>query len=147
VGFGWTAAVNAMSNNRINYNNIHDVAHILADGGAIYTLSNQGPASQMEYNYLHDFQKSQWADYADHSIYLDEQTSGYTISNNVLVNCPALFQNSAGANTISNNAGTLASTISGAGIEPAYVGIKNNLTIPIPAFPPAGQAGSGTCPQ
>jgi hypothetical protein len=136
VGFGWTAAVNAMSNNKINYNNVHDVAKILADGGAIYTLSNQGPASQEEYNYLHDFQKSTWADYDDHGIYMDEQTGGYTVSHNVLVNCPTLFKNSIGANdTITDNAGTLATTISAAGIEPAYASIKTTLKLPLPVFP------------
>jgi hypothetical protein len=63
VGYGWTTATNAMSNNIIQYNNVHNVANILADGAAIYVMSNQGPASQMEYNYLHDFSQSKWADY------------------------------------------------------------------------------------
>jgi hypothetical protein len=145
VGFGWTATANAMSGNRINYNDVHDIVKILADGGGIYTLSNQGSGSQMEYNYIHDFQKSQWADYGDHGLYLDEQTSGYTVSHNVLVNCPAISTNHPGTNTMSDNAGTLASTISGAGIEPAYADIKTNLTIPIPTFPNGGGGTSGTC--
>ncbi|MFL5307596.1 MAG: right-handed parallel beta-helix repeat-containing protein [Polyangia bacterium] len=137
VGFGWTAAVNAMSNNKINYNNVHDITHVLADAGAIYTLSNQGPSSQEQYNYLHDFKKSQWADYADHGIYMDEQTSGYTVAHNVLVNCPSIFQNSVGPNnTLTDNAGMLASTISAAGLESAYADIKANVTIPVPAFAP-----------
>jgi hypothetical protein len=144
VGFGWTAAANAMSGNRINYNNIHNVVKTLADGGGIYTLSNQGSGSEMEYNYLHDFQKSQWADYGDHGLYLDEQTSGYTISHNVLVNCPAISTNHPGTNTMSDNAGTLASTISAAGIEPAYADIKTNLTIPIPTFGNSGSGDGGT---
>jgi hypothetical protein len=144
VGFGWTAAANAMSGNRINYNNIHNVVKILADGGGIYTLSNQGSGSQMEYNYLHDFQKSQWADYGDHGLYLDEQTSGYSVSHNVLVNCPAISTNHPGTNTMSDNAGTLASTISAAGIEPAYVDIKANLAIPVPTFGNSGSDGGGT---
>jgi hypothetical protein len=145
VGFGWTATANAMSGNRINYNDIHDIVKILADGGGIYTLSNQGSGSQMEYNYIHDFQKSQWADYGDHGLYLDEQTGGYTVSHNVLVNCPAISTNHPGTNTMSDNAGTLASTISGAGIESAYADIKTNLTIPIPAFASSGGGVSGTC--
>ena len=145
VGFGWTATANAMSGNRINYNNIHDIVKVLADGGGIYTLSNQGSGSQMEYNYIHDFQKSQWADYGDHGLYLDEQTSGYTVSHNVLVNCPAISTNHPGTNTMSDNAGTLASTISAAGIEPAYADIKTNLTIPIPTFASSGGGTSGTC--
>ena len=146
VGFGWTATANAMSGNRINYNDVNNIVKILADGGGIYTLSNQGSGSQMEYNYIHDFQKSQWADYGDHGLYLDEQTSGYTVSHNVLVNCPAISTNHPGANTMSDNAGTLASTISGAGIEPAYVDIKKDLTIPIPAFASYGTGGTtGAC--
>jgi hypothetical protein len=145
VGFGWTSAANAMSGNRINYNNIHDIVRILADGGGIYTLSNQGSGSQMEYNYIHDFQKSQWADYGDHGLYLDEQTSGYSVSHNVLVNCPAISTNHPGANTMTDNAGTLASTISSAGIEPAYLDIKKNLTIPLPIFASSGGGTSGAC--
>jgi MYXO-CTERM domain-containing protein len=145
VGFGWTATANAMSGNRINYNDIHDIVKILADGGGIYTLSNQGSGSQMEYNYIHDFQKSQWADYGDHGLYLDEQTSGYAVSHNVLVNCPAISTNHPGTNTMSDNAGSLASTISGAGIEPAYVDIKKNLTIPIPAFASSSGGTTGAC--
>jgi MYXO-CTERM domain-containing protein len=145
VGFGWTATANAMSGNRINYNDIHDIVKILADGGGIYTLSNQGSGSQMEYNYIHDFQKSQWVDYGDHGLYLDEQTSGYTVSHNVLANCPAISTNHPGTNTMSDNAGSLASTISGAGIESAYVDIKKNLTIPIPAFASSSGGTSGAC--
>ena len=145
VGFGWTATANAMSGNRINNNDIHDIVKILADGGGIYTLSNQGSGSQMEYNYIHDFQKSQWADYGDHGLYLDEQTSGYTVSHNVLVNCPAISTNHPGTNTMSDNAGTLASTISAAGIEPAYADIKTNLIIPIPTFASSGGGASGAC--
>ena len=137
---------NAMSGNRINYNDVNNIVKILVDGGGIYTLSNQGSGSQMEYNYIHDFQKLQWADYGDHGLYLDEQTSGYTVSHNVLVNCPAISTNHPGANTMPDNAGTLASTISGAGIEPAYVDIKKDLTIPIPAFASYGTGGTtGAC--
>jgi hypothetical protein len=149
VGFGWTAAANAMTGNLINCNNIHNVVKIMADGGGIYTLSNQGSGSQMEYNYIHDFQKSQWADYGDHGLYLDEQTSGYTVSHNVLVNCPAISTNHPGTNTMTDNAGTLASTISAAGIEPAYIDIKDNLTIPTPTFASSGGldggAATGAC--
>jgi hypothetical protein len=103
----------------------------------------------MEYNYIHDFQKSQWADYGDHGLYLDEQTSGYTVSHNVLVNCPAISTNHPGTDTMTDNAGTLASTISAAGIEPAYIDIKDNLTIPTPTFASSGGldggAATGAC--
>jgi hypothetical protein len=42
--------------------------------------------------------------------------------------------NSCGSHTASNNTGSAASTISGAGIESAYADIKNNLTLPLPTF-------------
>ena len=42
----------------------------------------------MQYNYLHDYSTSQWADYGDNGIYLDEQTSGYTVAHNAMVNAP-----------------------------------------------------------
>ena len=88
VGYGWTSSVNAMATNKINNNDIHHAVQILADGAGIYTLSNQQPNSQMQYNYLHDYQTSQWADYGSLGIYLDEQTSGYTIAHNAMVNAP-----------------------------------------------------------
>ncbi len=134
VGYGWTTATNAMSNNILNYNNVHGVAQILADGAAIYVLSNQAPASQMEFNYLHDFSQSQWADYQIGGLYLDQGTTGYTVANNVFVNAPSsIFQNQTGANTLTNNNGSSPTTVSGAGLEPAYLGIKS-MTIPVPAF-------------
>jgi hypothetical protein len=123
-----------MSNNIIQYNNVHNVAKILADGAAIYVMSNQGPASRMEYNYLHDFSQSQWADYQIGGLYLDQGTTGYTVSNNVFSNAPtSIFQNETGANTVTNNSDTSQTTISSAGLEAAYVGIKT-LTIPVPTF-------------
>ena len=135
VGYGWTNTVNAMSNNYINYNNIHHVTQIMADGAALYTLSNQQPASQMEYNYLHDYSTSQWADYGDQGIYLDEQTSGYTIAHNAMVNAPTnVAQNNTGSNTITDNpTSNSSSVISMAGIEAAYADIKTT-TIPVPSF-------------
>ena len=135
VGFGWTSTVNAMSNNIINYNNIHHVAQILADGGALYTLSNQQPTSQMEYNYLHDYGTSQWADYGDQGIYLDEQTSGYTVAHNAMVNAPTnVAQNNTGTNTITDNPASNASSVTSmAGIEASYADIKTT-TIPVPSF-------------
>jgi len=137
VGYGWTSTVNAMATNKINNNNIHHAVQILADGAGIYTLSNQQPNSQMQYNYLHDYQTSTWADYGSLGIYLDEQTSGYTISHNAMVNAPsgvAMNQVQAGANTITDTpAANPSSVMSMAGIEAAYADIKT-LTIPLPSF-------------
>ncbi|MCH5321900.1 MAG: right-handed parallel beta-helix repeat-containing protein, partial [Eubacterium sp.] len=46
VGFGWTSADNAMSDNKILNNNIHHTSQVLCDAGGIYTLSKQ-PNSEM----------------------------------------------------------------------------------------------------
>ena len=62
VGFGWTKTANAMTNNHMNWNNIHHVNQILADGGNIYTLSNQGTGGQIQYNDMHDNTASTCAD-------------------------------------------------------------------------------------
>jgi hypothetical protein len=135
VGYGWTNTVNAMSNNYINYNNIHHVTQVMADGAAIYTLSNQQPASQVEYNYIHDYQTSQWADYGDQGIYLDEQTSGYTIAHNAMVNAPTnVAQNNTGTNTITDNPASNSSSVTSmAGIEASYADIKTTV-IPVASF-------------
>jgi len=138
VGYGWTSATTAMTNNTINYNNIHDVVRLLADGGGIYTLSNQGTGSELEYNYLHDYSQSQWADYCCvHGVYMDEQTSGYTVEHNDMVNCPEdVFRNENGQDTVTDNSSNPSgaqNTMATAGLEPAYATIKS-LTIPAAAF-------------
>jgi hypothetical protein len=135
VGYGWTSSVNAMATNKINNNDIHHAVQVLADGAGIYTLSNQNPSSQMQYNYLHDYQTSQWADYGSLGIYLDEQTSGYTIAHNAMVNAPSgVAQNQAGQNTITDTPAANPQSVSAmAGIESTYADIKS-LTVPIPSF-------------
>jgi hypothetical protein len=135
VGFGWTSMTNAMSNNKINNNDIHHVCQILADGGGIYTLSNQQPASEIQYNYLHDYKTTQWADYGDNGLYLDEQTSGYTVAHNAMVNAPTnVARNQNGTDTITDTPAANPTSVQGmAGIEPAYADIKT-VTIPVPSF-------------
>jgi hypothetical protein len=135
VGYGWTSTVNPMSNNKINFNDLHHVVQIMADGAAIYTLSNQQPASEMQYNYLHDYVSSQWADYGSNGIYLDEQTSGYTVAHNAMVNAPTnVVRNQNGTDTITDTpAANPSSVMSMAGIEAPYADIKK-ATIPAAAF-------------
>ncbi len=134
VGYGWTATVNAMNNNKINNNEVHHVCQILADGGGIYTLSNQ-PSSQMQYNYLHDYTTTSWADYGDQGIYMDEQTAGYTVAHNAMVNSPNnVARNANGTDTITDTPAANPSSVeSMAGIESTYADIKS-LKIPVPSF-------------
>jgi hypothetical protein len=137
VGFGWTGSANAMTNNKINYNNIHHVNEVMTDGGAIYTLSNQGTGSEMQYNHIHDYACSKWADYGCNGLYLDEKTSGYTVAHNVMVNCPTnVAQNQTGTNTITDNGANpqgAQNTMATAGIESAYADIKT-LAVPAAKF-------------
>lgn len=138
LGYGWTGTVNPMTNNHIDSNNVHHYALVLGDAGGIYTLSNQGQNSTMNYNYIHDFSPVAWADNGIQGIYLDEQTSGYNVTGNVFVNnhqdgTAVIHRNQAPNNTESNNTGTSATTISNAGIETAYQDIKN-LKNPVTAI-------------
>lgn len=135
VGFGWTKSANAMTSNKINRNHIHHVARLLSDAGPIYTLSNQGTGSEIQYNYIHDLAGSSWADYWICPIYLDEGSSGFDVSHNVFERAPSgVACNSCGTHTKSDNEGKLASTIENAGLEPAYRDIAKLTTIPLPKF-------------
>ena len=102
VGYGWTSADNAMSNNRILNNNIHHTSQVLCDAGGIYTLSKQ-PNSEMSGNYIHDIGLPEWADYGTNGIYMDEQTGGYTVKNNVLENALGVGRNQNGKNDYREN--------------------------------------------
>lgn len=137
VGFGWTTSANAMSNNRINYNNVHGVTKILAGGSGIETLSNQSPTSEIQYNYLHDFGTSTWADASTHGFYLNGGTTGYTVTHNVLVGVPNwMIALDAVGNTVSDNGANpvgAQNTMALAGLEPIYVDIVA-LTIPVATF-------------
>ncbi len=134
VGFGWTKNETAMDGNKINYNEIHHIARLLCDGAAIYTLSNQGRNGQIMYNYSHDINGSDWADYWTCPIYQDEGTSGFEIAYNVAVNAPkGTACNACGENYAHDNDGFDQKVVDNAGIESKYKSIKNK-DIPLPNF-------------
>ena len=97
VGFGWSDKPNCMRGNRILNNEIHDTGRVLCDAGAIYTLSVQ-PDSEISGNYIHDIHLPDWADYATSGIYMDEQTAGYTVKNNVIFHAWGVGRNRNGEN-------------------------------------------------
>jgi len=146
-GWGWTFSTNAMRNNHIEYNHIHNVMRLLCDGGGIYTLSNQGPASTIQYNYIHNTVRSIWATtqytptYPVASIYLDQGSSGFTIDQNCVVNTipkwEVNFNGTASYNTLGTNPSHDAGIIANAGIQPAYQDIKLTDPMPTPPVPPA----------
>ncbi len=92
VGFGWSDKENCMRNNRILNNEIHHTSLVLCDAGGIYTLSVQ-PGSEISGNYIHDITRPEWADYDTAVIYMDEQTAGFTVKDNVIENAPGVWRN------------------------------------------------------
>jgi hypothetical protein len=101
VGYGWCDVANAMQDNKIRYNHVHNVSQLLADAGAIYTLSPQ-PGTEIGYNYIHDLPASKWAMGPINGIYLDEGSDGITINHNVLekVGPRSLFRHRVGLNNV-----------------------------------------------
>ena len=102
VGYGWSDADNAMRHNRILNNEIHHTGEMLCDAGGIYTLSKQ-PDSEMTGNYIHDINLPDGADYATSGIYMDEQTAGYTVKNNVIYHAWGVGRNNNGENDYQEN--------------------------------------------
>jgi len=81
IGWGWTKEKSVMENNYIAYNKIIDFCKLMYDGGGIYTLSNQGN-SVIENNYCKT--SSCAKGYGYRTIYLDENSSNFTVQNNVV---------------------------------------------------------------
>ncbi len=83
VGWGWgSGLVDQTGNpafsgdNRIAYNDIHDIMQVLYDGGAVYTLGNQ-PGTVIEGNHI----RRQVNEYG--AIYLDMGAGNHIVRNNV----------------------------------------------------------------
>jgi hypothetical protein len=145
-GWGWNFSTSAMSNNHIEYNHIYDVMKLLCDGGGIYTLGNQQPASTIKYNYIHNTTRNVWATtqftptYPVASVYLDQGSAGFTIDQNCLQNnIPKWLVNfnaTESYNTLGTNSTNDAAIISNAVIETAYQDIKNIDPMPAAPAPP-----------
>ena len=136
IGFGWTKNQTAMTNNHVNWNEIHHIARLLCDSGPIYTLSNQGTGSEIQHNYIHDNGTSKWADYWNVPIYLDEGSSGFTVKENVFKNSPAgVGQNQAGQNNLQQSNNYYSDdVVNNAGIEKSFRYIRDIKEIPLADF-------------
>ena len=136
VGYGWTKSETAMTNNKINKNNIHHISRLLCDSGPIYTLSNQGTGSEIKENYLHDYGASEWSDYWVLPIYLDEGSSGFTVENNSYKNSPSgVGQNQPGQFTQRNNGGYIESVAAAAGLQGEFKNLADKISnIPLADF-------------
>jgi hypothetical protein len=122
VGWGWTRMTNALADNFIHANHVHDVAKRLGDTAGIYTLSAQ-PGTVISENAIHDIHPSQYVPDPDHwfYIYLDEGSSFITVRDNW---CPSekFLRNANGpGNVWKNNGPGVAKQIQdAAGLEPQY---------------------------
>ena len=136
IGYGWTTKETAMTNNKVNKNNIHHISRLLCDSGPIYTLSNQGTGSEIKENYLHDYAASEWSDYWVLPIYLDEGSSGFTVENNSYKNAPSgVGRNMPGQFTERNNNGYIESVAQAAGLQGEFKNIATRIdNIPLPDF-------------
>ena len=122
LGWGWTATLNAMSNNVISGNKIHHYGKRMYDVAGMYTLSAQ-PQSFIENNYIDSIYKAPYAHLPNHwfYIYTDEGTANFTIRNN-WTPAQQFMQNANGpGNVWQNNGHNVVDSIKQiAGLEIAY---------------------------
>jgi glycosyl hydrolase family 141/parallel beta helix pectate lyase-like protein len=122
VGWGWTKMTNAMRDNFIHANHIHDIARRLNDTAGIYLMSSQ-PGTIVSENSVHDIKMSPYVPNPDHwfYLYLDEGSSLITVRENW---CPAekFLKNANGPNNVwENNGPQVSETIrAAAGLEPTF---------------------------
>jgi hypothetical protein len=122
VGWGWTTQANAMRDNKILYNRIHQYMERMGDGGGIYTLSNQTP-SEIRGNYVYDLRRSPTGD-PSVMIYLDEGSAGFLVKDN-LTERNAFFRNRNGEGNHWENTGTQGpSVLKGAPGSPGAAGLE-----------------------
>jgi hypothetical protein len=89
VGFIWNSEPTVCRNNVIEYNHIHDVMKMLADGGGIYTLGLQ-PGTVLRGNLIHDVHRCAftYVQSPNNGIFFDEGSEGYLVEDNIIYNAP-----------------------------------------------------------
>ena len=145
MGWGWTKDANCMKNNHIRANYIHNFSNQMRDSGAIYTLSSQS-GSSIENNRIEsvgdpllnpvmwDMRHSQF------DLYLDEGSDYFTVRNNWCERGEISRNQNGSHNTWGTNNSTVSDAIkNAAGLESAFVGIKNLVTAP--NYAPADSIG------
>lgn len=122
LGWGWTPRTNALRDNLVLANYVHDIGRRLGDLGGIYCLSAQ-PGTVIAENCIADIAPSPYVPDPNHwfYLYLDEGSSLITVRDNW---CPAekFLRNANGpGNVWTNNGPQVAAAIkSAAGLEPAF---------------------------
>jgi hypothetical protein len=122
VGWGWTAVINCMKNNRIHANNIHHFARQLYDVAGIYILSAQ-PNTEISNNSIHHLEKAPYAHLKEHYqyIYLDQNSSYIRVINNWTEEAKFKANATGPGNEWENNGPQVSVKIRNqAGLEPEY---------------------------
>ena len=131
VGWGWTKATNAMSDNIIRANKVHHYAKHMYDVAGIYTLSAQ-PNSVIDSNYVDSIYKVSYAHDPQHWFYLytDEGSSYFTVKNNW---CPSekFLKNANGPGNIWENNGPMVTEDikNAAGLQSPYKYLLNGIKV------------------
>jgi hypothetical protein len=122
LGWGWTKMTNALRDNLVLANRIHQVGQRLGDLGGIYTLSAQ-PGTVVAQNCIAEITPNRFVPDPDHwfYLYLDEGSSFITVRDNW---CPAgkFLKNANGpGNVWINNGPQVSARIkNAAGLEPNF---------------------------
>ena len=87
IGFRWDESETSQRNCIVEYNHVHDVMKLLADGGAIYTLGYQ-PGTVLRNNLLHAVHRSEFAHGGapNNGIFFDQGSKGYKVEGNIIYN-------------------------------------------------------------
>jgi hypothetical protein len=86
VGWTWNPTPTVAKDNQIEYNHIHHVMQVLADGGGIYTLGFQ-PGMAIRGNWIHDVAPTHGRA-PSNGMFIDEGSKGFLVEENVLYNTP-----------------------------------------------------------
>ena len=132
LGWGWTAAPNAMRNNRISANRIHHFGRHNYDCGGIYTLSAQ-PGTVISENFVDSAYLAPYAHLPSHWFYLyaDEGSSGITVMNNRTPS-EKFLRNANGPDNHWNGNGPMVSdtVVRNAGVQAAYRHLLKQRAVP-----------------
>jgi len=84
VGFRWSTTPSTQARCVVEYNHIHDVMKMLADGGGIYTLGLQ-PGTVLRGNLIHDVYRRACAQGSpNNGFFVDEGSTGFLFESNVV---------------------------------------------------------------
>ena len=137
MGWGWSPAENAMTNNKITGNKIHHYGKHNYDCAGIYTLSAQ-PNSFITENYIDSIYKAPYAHLPSHwfYIYTDEGSSYFTVKNNWTPSLKYLQNSSGPGNEWTNNGPDVNVTVkSNAGLQTSYQYLAKEKTANLNKFP------------